>query len=80
MECFLLQFTLKGYACQRPIRAEILWTNPDEQRAIGIFPIACKIAHPIGNQPALFAGSCNHLAPWAHAKRIHAPAAGKVNR
>ena len=70
-----LQLFLKFNSCQRMHRAEISLVHVDQHRRVGIFLIARKLAHAVGNHVPLKAGCRHHRPARTHAERINRPSA-----
>ena len=70
----LLHLTLQLDARKRVFAVEILGAHADQQRAVGVLPIAREAAHAVDHHAFRLAGGAHHFPTWAHAERVHAAA------
>ena len=70
----LFQTALKIHSCQRMRTAKIPRLNPDQQSRVGVFPVAGKLTHAIGNHPSRL--GCRRDD---HAARTHTESVGRTS-
>ena len=70
----LLHLTLQLDARKRVFAVEILGAHADQQRTVGVLPVAREAAHAVDHHAFRLAGGAHHFPTWAHAERVHAAA------
>ena len=70
----LFHLALQLDARKRVFAVEILGAYADQQRAVGVLPVARKAAHAVDHHAFRLAGGAHHFPTWAHAERVHAAA------